>query len=157
MRSGWRGEKRQSGQAIVLIALLLVAMIGFLGLVIDGGRLYVDRRQQQLGADSAALAAADQFLSSLNMPAALAAGAKEYAANADIPGAPSASPAWCATPPSPAIAVYSCSTTVTWGGTTTPSPSASPITAVSSRELGSTHRAGTHCSWGSCRCWGRGR
>lgn len=51
----------QSGQAIVLIALLILVLFGMLGLAIDSGRAYVDRRDQQTAVDAAALAAGDWF------------------------------------------------------------------------------------------------
>src|SRR5258708_18148622 len=49
----------QSGQAIVLIALLMLVLMGMLGLAIDSGRAYVDRRNLQAAVDAAALAAGD--------------------------------------------------------------------------------------------------
>lgn len=49
----------QGGQAIVLIALLVLVLFGMLGLAIDSGRGYVDRRDQQTAVDAAALAAGD--------------------------------------------------------------------------------------------------
>ena len=49
---------QESGQAIYLIVLGLVAMMGVTALSIDGGRLYADRRRAQNAADSAAFAAA---------------------------------------------------------------------------------------------------
>src|SRR5205814_8531254 len=49
----------QAGQAIVLIALLILVLFGMLGLAIDSGRGYVDRRDQQTAVDAAALAAGD--------------------------------------------------------------------------------------------------
>ena len=52
----------QSGQAIVLIALLILVLFGMLGLAIDSGRAYVDRRDQQTAVDAAALAAGDWFM-----------------------------------------------------------------------------------------------
>jgi Flp pilus assembly protein TadG len=51
----------QSGQAIVLIALLILVLFGMLGLAIDSGRAYVDRRAQQAAVDAAALAAGDWY------------------------------------------------------------------------------------------------
>ena len=51
----------QSGQAIVLIALLILVLFGMLGLAIDSGRAYVDRRDQQAAVDAAALAAGDWY------------------------------------------------------------------------------------------------
>ena len=49
-----RGEE---GQALVLMAAALVVLIGFAGLVVDIGRLYVAQRQLQQAVDAAALAA----------------------------------------------------------------------------------------------------
>ena len=51
----------QEGQAIVLIALLILVLFGMLGLAIDSGRAYVDRRDQQTAVDAAALAAGDWY------------------------------------------------------------------------------------------------
>jgi hypothetical protein len=58
-----RGTRRnlQQGQAIVLIALLILVLFGMLGLAIDSGRAYVDRRDQQAAVDAAALSAGDWF------------------------------------------------------------------------------------------------
>ncbi|TMB45475.1 MAG: hypothetical protein E6J53_06255, partial [Chloroflexi bacterium] len=54
----WQAQK---GQAIVLIALLILVLFGMLGLAIDSGRAYVDRRDQQTAVDAAALAAGDWY------------------------------------------------------------------------------------------------
>jgi putative Flp pilus-assembly TadE/G-like protein len=51
----------QEGQAIVLIALLILVLFGMLGLAVDSGRAYVDRRDQQTAVDAAALAAGDWY------------------------------------------------------------------------------------------------
>ena len=51
----------QQGQAIILIALLILVLFGMLGLAIDSGRGYVDRRDQQAAVDAAALAAGDWY------------------------------------------------------------------------------------------------
>jgi Flp pilus assembly protein TadG len=51
----------QSAQAIVLVALLILVLFGMLGLAIDSGRAYVDRRDQQSAVDAAALAAGDWY------------------------------------------------------------------------------------------------
>src|SRR5213080_2959670 len=55
------GMGAQEGQAIVLIALLILVLFGMLGLAIDSGRAYVDRRDQQTAVDAAALAAGDWY------------------------------------------------------------------------------------------------
>src|SRR6266566_3180127 len=54
-------RKLQEGQAIVLIGLLILVLFAMLGLAIDSGRAYVDRRDQQAAVDSAALAAGDWY------------------------------------------------------------------------------------------------
>ena len=45
-------HQKANGQAIVLIALALVAMVAFAGLAIDGGMVYSDRRHAQNAADA---------------------------------------------------------------------------------------------------------
>jgi Flp pilus assembly protein TadG len=54
-------RKLQEGQAIVLIALLMLVLFAMLGLAIDSGRAYVDRRDLQSAVDAAALAAGDWY------------------------------------------------------------------------------------------------
>ncbi len=53
-----RHRARQRGQAIPLIGLLLVILIGMAGLVVDGGQLTMQYRASQNAADAAALTAA---------------------------------------------------------------------------------------------------
>lgn len=53
-----KAQRTEKGQAIVLIALALVAMIGFGALAVDAGRDYAERRRAQNAADTAAFAAA---------------------------------------------------------------------------------------------------
>src|SRR5256884_5387559 len=56
-----RKRSLQGGQAIILIALLILVLFGMLGLAIDSGRAYVDRRDQQSAVDASALAAGDWY------------------------------------------------------------------------------------------------
>src|SRR3989475_10562670 len=56
-----RKRNLQEGQAIILIALLILVLFGMLGLAVDSGRGYVDRRDQQTAVDAAALAAGDWY------------------------------------------------------------------------------------------------
>ena len=56
-----RRRSLQQGQAIVLIAVLILVLFGMLGLAIDSGRGYVDRRDQQAAVDAAALTAGDFY------------------------------------------------------------------------------------------------
>jgi hypothetical protein len=46
------------GQALVLIALAIVGLVGFTALAIDGGNVFADRRHSQNASDTAAFAAA---------------------------------------------------------------------------------------------------
>ncbi|HEX9385513.1 MAG TPA: pilus assembly protein TadG-related protein [Anaerolineales bacterium] len=48
----------ERGQALIVIALALVGIIAMVALVVDGGRGFLDRRNAQNAADSAALASA---------------------------------------------------------------------------------------------------
>jgi hypothetical protein len=54
-------RRLQEGQAIVLIALLILVLFAMLGLAIDSGRAYVDRRDLQAAVDAAALATGDWY------------------------------------------------------------------------------------------------
>ncbi|MFC1996196.1 pilus assembly protein TadG-related protein [Chloroflexota bacterium] len=51
-------QNNENGQAIVLIALAFIVMVGFAALAIDGGMFYSDRRHAQNAADAGALAGA---------------------------------------------------------------------------------------------------
>jgi Flp pilus assembly protein TadG len=53
---------RSEGQILVIFALSIIAMIGMVGLAVDGGGAYAQRRDQQTAADLAALAAANDYL-----------------------------------------------------------------------------------------------
>ena len=48
--------RSQRGQALVIIALALVGIVGMVALAVDGGNVFLDRRGAQNAADSAALA-----------------------------------------------------------------------------------------------------
>lgn len=73
-RLGAAGD--ESGQAIVLVALTMVILLGFVGLTIDVGNAYFTQRELQKAADAAALAAALELPDS----AAAAAVAQQYGA-----------------------------------------------------------------------------
>lgn len=51
-----RGTSNESGQALILLAFGIVALLGFTALAIDGGMIYSDRRHAQNGTDAASLA-----------------------------------------------------------------------------------------------------
>ena len=61
---------QRDGQVIVVFALALVAIVAAVGLVLDGGGAFTQRRSQQSAADLAALAGANDYL--LNHDQALA-------------------------------------------------------------------------------------
>ncbi len=92
MRRITRSTER--GQALVLVAFALVILIGFIGLAVDGGRLFWERRTLQNAVDAAALAASDNYQDSQSLSASLQAAAREYAANERIYTSASASPSW---------------------------------------------------------------
>jgi Flp pilus assembly protein TadG len=50
-------SKTEQGQAIVLIALAIIGLVGFTALSVDGGLVFSDRRHAQNAADTAAMAA----------------------------------------------------------------------------------------------------
>ncbi len=52
---------RQPAQAIVLIALLMIVLLAFIGLAVDGGTLYFTQRNTRNAADAAMLAATYQL------------------------------------------------------------------------------------------------
>lgn len=55
-------KRRHNGQAIVLVALAVVALFAFVGLAVDGGYTFAQRRWMQNAADAAALAGARELL-----------------------------------------------------------------------------------------------
>jgi Flp pilus assembly protein TadG len=71
----------QSGQAIVLIAIMLAVLVGMAALAIDGSRAYAARRDLQAAVDAAALAAGDKLQQTGNYPSAEAAAATLFGTN----------------------------------------------------------------------------
>jgi putative Flp pilus-assembly TadE/G-like protein len=69
------GELAQQGQIIVLFALSLVAVIGMVGLVIDGGGAFAQRRDEQNVADFASVAGANAYMNTDSTVAARTAAA----------------------------------------------------------------------------------
>ncbi len=67
----------ERGQALIVIALAFVGIIGIAGLVIDGGNAFQDRQKAQNAADAAALASAHARVTGGNVvDAAMASAAK---------------------------------------------------------------------------------
>lgn len=65
--------KSERGQALILIALGMVALLALTALAIDGGMAYAERRSSQNAADNAALAAAYRILETGDQSLATAA------------------------------------------------------------------------------------
>jgi Flp pilus assembly protein TadG len=66
-------RKLEGGQVIILMALAMVALLGFTSLAIDGGMLYADRRAAQNAADAAAFTGILKKAQGLSDAAAIAA------------------------------------------------------------------------------------
>ena len=86
-----RRRRAQKGQAIVLIAFMMIILLGLLGLALDSGRGYVDRRELQAAVDAAALAAGDSYENFADPVAASQLAVQAFAENERIGnvGAPS--------------------------------------------------------------------
>jgi Flp pilus assembly protein TadG len=107
-------RRRQSGQVIVLVALTMLVLIGMLGLAIDGGRAFIDRRELQNAVDAAVLAAGDSYELIPDTNVAAGKAALLYALNEHISnyGAYSSAAATC---PATFPAGSTC-TNFTWSG-----------------------------------------
>jgi Flp pilus assembly protein TadG len=55
-------RQRERGQILVIFALALIVIIGMVGLVLDGGSAFAQRRAEQNAADLAAVAGANAYL-----------------------------------------------------------------------------------------------
>jgi Flp pilus assembly protein TadG len=85
-----RSHNRERGQVVPIAALLMIVIVGFAALIIDGGRGYVDRRDLQAAADTAALAGANQLggkLQAHNYSVGCAVAAAVQQAANNLPGA----------------------------------------------------------------------
>src|SRR2546423_15477830 len=74
-----RIRRQKSGQAIVIMALAMVAICGMLALAIDSGRLYFQRRLMQDAVDAGALAGAQSLVGTVANPNGLSNYALYYA------------------------------------------------------------------------------
>ncbi len=93
-----RGER---GQAIVLVAIMIVVLIGMSALAIDGSRAYMLRRDLQAAVDAAALAAGDTLQWTSSYPQAEQAASTSFGMNLRLYAAPSCSPGFAAPGSSP--------------------------------------------------------
>ncbi|HEY9287121.1 MAG TPA: pilus assembly protein TadG-related protein [Candidatus Dormibacteraeota bacterium] len=60
MNSTWL--RKRSGQAVIIVAVAILVLAAILMLALDGGGIYLDRRQLQNAADAAALAGAGKLM-----------------------------------------------------------------------------------------------
>lgn len=78
--------RRERGQVLVVFAIALLVILGVVGLAVDGGSTFAQRRNQQGAADLAALAAANDYLINGNSSAATTTGRTIAADNAFADG-----------------------------------------------------------------------
>lgn len=64
MRKQYQWAHQQRGAVAIIVALTLAVLIGFAGLALDGGQLYVSKTEQQNAADACALAASYELTGS---------------------------------------------------------------------------------------------
>ena len=74
-------RRTERGQALVLVCLSLVVMLGFVALACDVGLLFRARRNMQIAADAAATAATLDYLYNNSTTSAISAGKAAAAAN----------------------------------------------------------------------------
>jgi hypothetical protein len=86
--------QRQGGQAIVLIAIMLAALVGMVALAVDGSRAYALRRDIQAAVDAAALAAGDKLQSTGSYVSAEQAATAIFGTNLRLYSSPSCSPGY---------------------------------------------------------------
>jgi Flp pilus assembly protein TadG len=89
--------RRQSGQAIVLIAIMLAVLVGMAALAIDGSRAYQSKRSLQAAVDAASLAAADTLQQTGSYVTAEQAATTSFSENRRLYTAPGCAPGY-ATP-----------------------------------------------------------
>jgi hypothetical protein len=68
MKRAPKVSSRQRGAVLVLVGISLAVLIGFLGIVVDLGRLFVTKTELQSAMDACALAAAAELKPGLNPP-----------------------------------------------------------------------------------------
>ena len=76
-------KSSERGQALIIIALALVGLVGMAGLVIDGGNVFQDRQKAQNAVDSAALASAHARIRGEDLVAVALASAAQNGYNND--------------------------------------------------------------------------
>ncbi len=75
---------RERGQAVVVLALSMVVLLGMIGLVLDGGFAYAHRRQMQNAADAGALDGTRVFAKHFDSVCAYKSAARQAATDAAL-------------------------------------------------------------------------
>jgi len=94
-------RRRQSGQAIAIIALMITVVVGMAAIAIDGARAYALRRDLQAATDAAALAASDKLQQAGSYVSAEQAATTIFGTNLRLYAAPSCTPGYGAPGASP--------------------------------------------------------
>lgn len=94
-------RRRQSGQAIAIVALMITVVVGMAAIAIDGARAYALRRDLQAATDAAALAASDRLQQSGSYVSAEQAATAIFGTNLRLYAAPSCTPGYGAPGASP--------------------------------------------------------
>jgi len=81
-----RIHRRDRGQILVIFAVALVAIVAMVGLVLDGGAAFAQRRSQQNASDLASLAGANTYLLTGDANATIAAARAVAAQNGWVQG-----------------------------------------------------------------------
>jgi hypothetical protein len=112
---GDAARRRQKGQAIVLIAIMLAVLVGMAALAIDGSRAYQSKGNLQAAVDAAALAGADTLQQTRNFVTAEQAATTSFSSNQRLYTAPGCAPGYGAPGAAPLtmICTYSDGTVLT--------------------------------------------
>src|SRR4029077_9660624 len=129
-------RRRQSGQAIAIVGLMLTILIGMVAIAIDGARAYTMRRDLQAATDAAALAAADKLQQTGSYVAAEQAATAIFGANMRLYASPACAPGYGA----PGVSPYAVTCTYSDGTSLRQSvsglgPQGSQFTITATRSL----------------------
>ena len=147
LRAFFIGRESEGGQAIILIALTLLAMLMIVGVAIDAGQVYSARRAMQEAADAAAYAASVTLYQGGNQTQAFAAAAADATTNGFTNGVASTTVTIVQPTTSPYNTSEYVEVTIVRNITTALVPAQSAITVVTSvrrvTDTGCTSTAGT--------------
>jgi hypothetical protein len=76
-------DRQERGQAILLMAVAMIGMLGFAAVALDGGNIYAEQRRAQSAADNAVLAAAYQYMQGITVSSTISNAAIANASSND--------------------------------------------------------------------------